>query len=1039
MRSDVYSLPMRLAPLATTIGLLLGLLSQTTFARAPFTVSPATPSTYDDVEKDLEKIKPYLEESQCGGWQDDTVEGKISTVTGLPGRNGVWDGAILTGVSTRKDENGNSNIDDDFQFPQTTMGLTTACNPDQEQITKKIWEAIPPQENPRPGEIRQKDVIYPHPKFSDPACRWRPKVDGVSQSSAPNTPLKPLDTYKPAPTYEELTNEPENRQSPPNCMNLCKLLNSYQFYDCLETEDLPDPVNPTVLYKACKSDRWGNRFLCTDKPVKGSYPSCVPGVPGAGFPNAQGCLGMECRCQRDGGPNPGNRCIPNLGTKAEGAPVFYSYFRTYYGKYERKIVDKTPARDTVTNQGPVACYGFYDEFDPKKKQTQPKDRRCVINLNVAGMRDSQTGKGEYGQNTERIDRDPNDPQSQRKPSSSTATGDFDAEKDLWYLKLSGGFSLLNENVFSGSYNRDLTSVFLDLENLDSGQMRATEQIGVRVPFANGNFIRAFDDTGERSVVTWWQKQQSAVAAAMHPPIIRLILPTGSAVGIDADDPFLHTADVKILKPDAKHEERIEVQINATDDMLGAAIAYIKRTQLLHIQEELIPIIVPLGSATEFRAKAEAWCTWYIQRSSERTCDNAPEDVKKLIQTLERYAGDIERTRILRSQLAFFAAKLLALQQSLTKPLSDWLKTNITSYEDYLRLQAEMTTAIGKEWRTTQESYETFGSTTNMPWCMNQRFTMPVYSFLDEWLPARKDQGNRTAHDLPTITVPSAKDIVIDLSTVGSLTGAIKLPVLDPIQVRVTDFPSPPLPNEAYTIPSTYPDLPPVANILAALRTAVDSLPKPPKNPPVIPPINLPSAKTSDFEATLKAIAEIQKTVGEMNDRYDKFWKSIGPLSPNEPGQDDRNGIKQMKEKLECFSWDDNTCQHVEMDLLERFMRIGSRPLVFLREDYNSTDVLRGFGGPCIAEHDVCTPLHPEEGGEQHILQIIPPQTSPSSAGYIDTLRKTVRDAMLPAPVGSIPSSAYPRYGATGSMLLPPFDSPNPIDLVPPRSSSSSSL
>ncbi len=1032
---------MRAAPFATTVGLLLGLLSPSAIARAPLTVSSSTPATYEDVEKQLDQIFPYLEASQCGGWQDDTVEGKISTVTGLPGRNGVWNGAILTGVATRKDENGNRNIDDDFLWPPTTGGLTTACNPDQEQITKTIWELIPPDENPRPGEIRQKDVTYPHPKFTDPACRWRPKVNGSFQNSAPDIPLKPLDQYNPAPEYGELDQEPENRQSPPNCVNLCNLLNTYQFYDCLETDIGKTADDPPVEYTICKT--WGNRYLCSDQPVNQAAGLCDIGRPNSGvFPNAQGCLGDECRCQAYGSQIPNNGCVMNPGTLVQEVPEYYSYFRLYQGKYEREKVEKEPEPDKITNEGPVACYGFYDEFDPKTHQTKKdpatglaKDRRCVINLNVVDMYEGQKGKGEYGQSSSRKDRDPNDEQNQRKANSSASAGAYDEDVDLWYLKFTGGFSLLNEKVFSSAYNRDLTNVFLDLDKLDNAQMYATQQIDLNKALSSGSFMRAFDDTGERSVASWWQKQQSAVASIMHPPIIRMILPPGSAIGIDTDDPFLRTATAKVLKPDAKHDERIELQINADEDTLGAAIGYLERTHLLNIQEEIVPIIVPLGSATEFRAKAEAWCTWYMRQSFEQTCDNAPQDVKDLIEKLEQYATDIDRTRELRNQLAFFAAKLLKLQQSLTKPLSDWLKTNIDSYQNYLLQQKGLQTALGDRWRTIQESYETFGSKTNMPWCMNQRFTMPIYSMLDEWLPARENNGARKAYNLPNLTPPASKDIVIDLSTIGKLDGIIALPVLDPIQVRVTDFPSPPNPGEKYTI-EEYPDLPPVQGILDALRTAGDSLPKPPQNPPVIPPIDLPSATPTDFANMMNTVTEIQRTVTDMNERYDLFWKSIGPLRTDDPTINDRNGIKQMKELLECFSWDDKTCQHVEMDLLERFMRIGSRPLVFLNEDYESNDVKRSFGGPCIAQDDVCTPLHPEEGGQQHFLEIIPPKSANSSANYIDTLREAGRNETLPKPVGSIPSSEYPHYGATGSALLPSFNIPLPIKLIPQSSSSS---
>ncbi len=286
-------------------------------------------------------------------------------------------------------------------------------------------------------------------------------------------------------------------------------------------------------------------------------------------------------------------------------------------------------------------------------------------------------------------------------------------------------------------------------------------------------------------------------------------------------------------------------------------------------------------------------------------------------------------------------------------------------------------------------------------------------------------------------------MVIDLSTVGSLSGGIIVPVLDPIQVRVTDFPNPPNPGEPHDIPSDYPDLPSVETVLNIMNDVVDALPDPPQNPPVIPPLDLPEVDVGQFGDAFAAMNRIKEVIGSdsyggedsMNKRYDLFWQSIGPLHPDDPGQDDRNGIKQMKERLECYGWNDKTCQHVEMDLRERFQRIGSRPLIFLQEDYGSVDLPRGIGGPCVADHDVCSPLHPEEGGETRILEIRPPR---NIVDFIDDLRKQIRDETMAEPIGNIPSDDYPRYGATGSLLLPSFDLGRPIELIQSSSSSSRS-
>jgi hypothetical protein len=73
---------------AVTIGCLLGSLIPAVSARDALSVDTATPANYDAVKTELDKIPPYLEESQCGGWDARSVAGTIATVTGVPGRDG---------------------------------------------------------------------------------------------------------------------------------------------------------------------------------------------------------------------------------------------------------------------------------------------------------------------------------------------------------------------------------------------------------------------------------------------------------------------------------------------------------------------------------------------------------------------------------------------------------------------------------------------------------------------------------------------------------------------------------------------------------------------------------------------------------------------------------------------------------------------------------------------------------------------------------------------------------------------------------------
>lgn len=1015
------------APFAMIIGSLLGFLIPSVSARDAFFISPATPANYDAAQQELEKIPEYLEASQCGGWDTNkSVEGTIATVQGVPGRNGVWDGNILSGMSTRKDENADGSIDNDFIFPDTTTGFTTACKANQSSIKKTVWRL---KQNGLPNEIEQVDITYPHPQFADPSCRWRPKNGDAFSNSAPDVPLRPLNEYDPPPEYGELDTAPQDRQSPENCSNFCTMLNSYQYADCLETGLTTTSDTPPVEYAVC--NRWGNRYICSDEEVRDANGACTSNQ--GDKANSIQCKGSECRCQEDAGPNPGNQCIENPGEKKEASPVYYSYYRLFEGSYARDAVTPEDNNDVASDTADAACYGFYHEFDPKTRQTETKDRRCVINFAVQERKNTQQEKGEYGQNTNVEDRDIGDTANQRTPKGQgRSPGDFDKNNDVWYLKFAGGFSLLNEKVFSGSYQKNLTNIFLNTDALDTAKIRATEQLDANTIYANGSYIRSFDDTGERNVVSWWQTEQSAIASLLHPPVIRLLLPSRWALGVDPSDPFFAKHPNVILKPIDKREDRIELQINAEDDTLGDVLLYLERSLLLHVIEEPIPTILPIGSSVEFRARAEAWCSWYMRKTNANNCDNAPEDVKRLIETLETYATDIQQYRLLRKELAVYAARVLDVQHSVTKPISEWLLQNITAYSEFLNQQKVLRNGYAIMWKQIQQKMNVFENTTNMPWCMNQRFTLPIYSLLDEWLPARSDAGKRIANGLPLITTNANADIVIDFSTISAQPMTVSLPVLQPVQVRVTDFPLPPSPEENVTI-RDFPDLPSIEKIQTALRTASGSLPKPFEGSNnTVPVITFPTEDQETTQSNVIALATIMSTIENMNDRYSKFWQSIGPLSPEEG--DDSDESKERKQLLECFAWDSATCQHVEMDLRERYMRIGSRPLVFLKEDYESKDTARSIGGPCVTESDVCSPIHPEEGGEKHIWEIIGTRQTESP---IETLRTDVRNATLPTPIGTIAPDAFPRYGTETVNLLPSYDVPRAVELFQTSSSSSS--
>jgi len=999
---------MRSTSLALPLGILLSLTATAAFARGPLTIGTQTPGEFSEVRTEIEdKIPPYLEESQCGGWNTDvSVEGKIASATGVPGRKHKWNGAILGGMGTRIDDNANSNTNDDFSYPTTAKGLTTSCWSDLDQALKFVWRI----RGPRPGEIQNVGIWFDHPYFSDPPCRWRIDKEGAFLEAAPDQPLKddnPLtaDKYK----YKEYDFDFRNRQNPETCTMMCPYLNSFQYSDCKEIGVAVDPDGNEYL--VC--NQWGIKFLCTDQWTDGNNESCNPAGPPTQYPNSTSCQGEACRCN-----GPGCTTTPN-------GDIYYSFYRRYFGTYSRSQVPKDEGEDKASNFADVACYGYYNEFDPKTQQTHSPDRRCVINMDVKDMRETQKGKGEFGQNSSFPDIDPSQDANQRD------NGDFDAEEDLWYQKLGRSFSLLNEKIFEDEMNKDLSQVYLNIDRLDRADLKATVQLTTEKPLAKSNDIRAFDDTGKERVVTgWWQKQEQEVAELVHRPVVRLLLPTGWAFGADPDDPLFNDKRVQFKTGEAGRIERIEFQIDADEDILGMALAYIERSLLLHVREEPVPVLVPLGSPTEFRARAQAWCSWHMTETGEKDCSGLPSDVKDLMTSLEEYADEIEKVRELRSELAMYAGKILKLQRDLTKPISEWLGLNIDKYKEILEEQQTIRSMVEGEWRTAQQNMNDLHDDKNQPWCMNQRFTNPVFSFLDEWMPSREEDGKMSGDRMPNLTVERPEDLIIDLSTIAYMTGSIVLPVLQPIQIRITDIPSPPNIEAAKTLPP----MPNIDDIQTRVRMTADLLPDPPTNSPSPAPLDIAPLGTAKINEYRNTLSQISGKTQEMKDAYEKFWKSLSPLRP-EDDSSDRNDIPEMKRQLDCKYWDVQPCTNVEMDLMERFVRIGSRPDVQLIDDYLSIGYPRGFGAACNPEDDNCIPTHPEGMPPGSKWEVIGPRTQQE---FIDDLRRSVRELTLPDPVGTIDPDDMPPYDADINHLLPAHDVPDSIDLSPASSSSSSS-
>lgn len=994
-------------------------------ARAPLIVDQNAESI-EQVLGAVESVASYVGGARCGGWNleesvfpefTEDVDGlrsallgppnKVAKSWGIPGREGNPLDDVLSGMAVRKEP---------YTFPEDTEGLSTACQIWKPGDPKGVWCDKEASEGGFPGEVMVKTITFLHPFFGDPPCRWR--LEGESDPPMPLPQLgSSATTCKQGgveiPTTdieaEELQSPPDDddSQNPRTCAGFCQYLNRFVYRDCAEIVLLPVPPGNQVntgdssaaaqWYPTCA--QWERRYLCTDSRYDGTDEACDPAAPPAGnSANARSCQGAACRC-----PSPIGCPMSEYGWPYE------SYFRRYTGNYERAPVATVTTDIPLRMDVPVACYGFYEEFDTKTRQTDTHDRRCIIDMDVAEFPSTQTGKGSFGEGGPPSD--PDDPLRERK------SGAFDVEHDSWFERLSGGLSF---------YNPRTGSLRAALGNLDAAEFRGNNQISAEQPLAQYTTMRAFDDTGDmRTLARWWQKQETAAATLLSPPALRVILPAAwvqYGVASVARTRLAHD-------PNELRDETVEVQISSGEDLLGDLLRAIERT-FLRLREVPIPVVLPLASPTELRALAQDWCTEFIERTGKPTCDSAPADVQTLMESLRAYADRVEDIRILRALLAESVGRFLTAQNSVLAPLRDWMNAQIALYRQHLLVSQSPLPELRLRWQEVQDVFTRVHEKANAPWCMNQRYTIPIYSLLDPWLPARRNAGSLTEADIPSledIPIRRTSDVTLNFSIFARDDIPIRLPVLKPILVRlrIEDY----YPREGPA--PVLPPLPDISAIRATMQSALASLPHPcgpGSGPPcpadLRPPTTIPPSPLPD-DGTIQRIREIlrrmkEEVLEEMERTYDKFWRNLN--AQNDPT------LEEKKDNLRCEDFDTDPCVYTEMELMEEFTRIGSRPAVTLKEDIESRGAPRTFPGTCLPSDDACLLLPPEHATPVSGWQI---RGKGSNADGVAVLRQAIRAITFPEPVGALEAKDLPPYDTDIRDLLQSTNIPEDSDLLPP--------
>ncbi|OGJ70791.1 hypothetical protein A3G69_02555 [Candidatus Peribacteria bacterium RIFCSPLOWO2_12_FULL_53_10] len=1140
----------------------------------PYRIPTPNPSNIDAIKdvvgkgsssRDGEIHQDLSERAVCGGWDmNDTVNGKIPVVSGVPGRKGAPLGNIFSGMAARDESSGA--LGNGYLYPNVSQvkGWSTACSPgfppylddgppckekNPPYATPAQCQNLCPRINAWQFPVWVRAWIFPLPPPALPLFKYCVQ-QGKGEKGRNNDPQNgdccerlgsgdggPSCAGKYASDADNPKYDPYPGNMPPDAECLIEgaaleaagwlrvyhafagwyycctgaIVTELHYSDCTlddppacvkhkdarrncvrcEGDGLPtgqlfpsadtscfadtDCVPPLICRDSVPAQVFNIPCInIADCVIAGNSGQCIasrctyPAIPGM----CQLVSGASAAIDYNGdliqrGPAPLRQetgCRAGYDATINGSVMtpgtFVSYYREYPAAgYSRNAVSKAP-NDVRSRQGiPVSCYGFYREFDPKNTITTVSDARCVIaayqvSNEFREFYHSQLGHGSFGETSTYPDPDPTAATEIRDPT-------FDSAKDLWYQNLGGGFSLLNGEVFKDQGN-DMTYALLSLDTTLERARGPLLRVGTAASVSSGHgpdsydnmrspgaLRRAFDDTVSnargpaRTITEWWQKQETEAQELVHPAVAHIIVPSAWSVGMNLHhyfpSPSLPNPPTSPVPQYAYDPRRmtIDVQTEVRDDLLGEVAAFLEIALIAPVKERSIAIVVPFGSASDFRAYKEGWIRWKKMR--EDAGATVPTSVQQLTDRLEEYAVQIDGARALRSEIAKVLSTALNRQGKAEKTIHDWLKANLDGFRSFQQ-QRQQREQLVYRWRSLQTSYRDFHDKTNMPWCKNDAFTTSIYSFLDNWLPGRP---NLDGQGLPEFSVPRPEDLYIDLSALQTTQVPLLIPILKPVQILVShDKLQPPFVyQEDVTIPAL-PPLPPLP-IFSASGAGIPEFSADSGIMVTYPDVSIPSDVPG-------ALTQMEGIISGMNTKYKQFWDAVtkprcGTLEATKrcKNADPSSGdccVISGQEKYCRRGWSSDTCVHVEMDLIERFTRIGARPAVQLFEDFFALGTWRTPGNPLV-EFPPCDPQ------DWACLQLHATKVEPrygwfteanvrSQESTIDKLRIRMFKETLQM-MGS--SSSHFPYQTNPNTITPSFDVRRPVEIVPvPATASASS-
>ncbi len=481
-----------------------------------------------------------------------------------------------------------------------------------------------------------------------------------------------------------------------------------------------------------------------------------------------------------------------------------------------------------------------------------------------------------------------------------------------------------------------------------------------------------------------------------PPTVEIILPHLDVLG------SLAASGAQVNASATGTEMHVDFPMEP--GLLDKVQSALKQAIFSRIEEEPIPVVLPLLSPSELLASIKEWEDWKgIMKAQKGNTAGADEVIAKL----KAYQSSLDKYATLRASLPSYIAATLDRREQLTKAIDTWIQSRMQPYQDALASRQKMQDLVNA-WSKLKDASAALAAQ-NQHYCKADSTTPPLTWLESAFSPPGVGpslSGNFTLPTMPDIP----KHLVFDFSDIfiegTAQEASVKIPVLMPVLVSLK-LPHPPANKDGSSMLPDLPDVP--------------ALPDPPQDK-----INVQSAYGAAPSNPAISEAQLSKFISDLQARTTE--------------------ILSLTARYFIYLWNQsrdptivlNTLpQYPETRLWDVFMRLWSPVGAFLKQDVTPPGAMSSSSSSsvCAKDDDAC---RLREQLLQDHLRVTLPKDSQSSK--IDTLRDQMMEKTIEKD-GSLKkwSDKTPPYDIRAPQdLYNTFITPPSVPLEHSSASSSSS-